>query len=224
MTETLAELFDMPLVDIEISINGSALPDDVAAFLREADLRVNQFVGDSPIRVTGFVPSGFVTVYHALHAITKANLAPGTSFCEWGSGFGVVASLAAMLGYDVCGIEIERGLVDSSRRLADDFGLPVEFVHGSFVPPFAEADAQEACAENNGQYFWLVTNADDAYDELGLDPDDFGVVFAYPWPGEECLIESLFEKYAAEEALLLTYNQFDSVRLRRKVGNRTGGS
>jgi hypothetical protein len=84
MTKTLAELFDMPLVDIEISINGAALPDDVAAFLREADLRVNQFVGDSPIRVTGFVPSGFVTVYHALHAITKANLAPGTTFCEWG--------------------------------------------------------------------------------------------------------------------------------------------
>ncbi len=187
----------MPLVDIGISINGSVLPDDVVAFVREADLRVSQFVSDNPIRVTGFVPSDFVTVYHALRAITEANLASGTSLCEWGSGFGVVASLAAMLGFKVCGIEIERGLVDASRRLADDFGLPVEFVHGSFVPPGAEA-----YADTNAEYFWLVTDADDAYDELGLDADDFDVVFAYPWPGEEYLITSLFEKYAAEEEQL----------------------
>ncbi len=213
----------MPLVDIEISIDGSVLPDDVIAFLGEADLRVSQFVRNSPIRVTGFVPSDFVTVYHALRAITEANLASGTSFCEWGSGFGVVASLAAMLGFQVCGIEIERGLVDASRRLADDFGLPVEFVHGSFVPSGAEAYVEEAYADNNAESFWLVTDADDAYEELGLDPDDFDVVFAYPWPGEECLIASLFEKYAAEEALLLMYNQFNSVRLRRKVGKRSGG-
>ena len=212
----------MPLVDIDISINGSVLPDDVVAFLREADLRVSQFVRNSPIRVTGFVPSDFVTVYHALRAITEANLAPGTSFCEWGSGFGVVASLAAMLGFKVCGIEIERDLVDASRRLADEFGLPVEFVHGSFVPSGAEAYAEEASADNNAESFWLVTEADDAYDELGLDPDDFDVVFAYPWPGEECLIASLFEKYAAEEALLLIYDKFNCVRLRRKVGKRSG--
>ena len=137
----------MPLVDIEISVNGSVLPDDVVAFLREADLRVSQFVRNSPFFATGFAPSDYGTVYHALRAITEANLAPGTSLCEWGSGFGVVASLAAMLEFKVCGIEIERGLVDASRRLADDFGLPVEFVHGSFVPSGAEADVKEAYAD-----------------------------------------------------------------------------
>ncbi len=214
----------MPLVDIEISINGSVLPDDVVAFLDEADSRVSQFVRNSPIRVTGFVPSDFVTVYQALRAITELNLAPGDSFCEWGSGFGVVASLAAMLEFKASGIEIERGLVDASQRLADDFGLPVDFIHGSFIPSGAEAYAEKASADNNAEYFRLVTDADDAYDELGLDPDDFDVFFAYPWPGEECLIESLFEKYAAEEALLLTYNQYNSVQLRRKVGKRTCGS
>jgi hypothetical protein len=211
-------------VDIDISINGSVLPDDVVAFLREADLRISQFVRNSPIRVTGFVPSDFVTVYHSLRAITEANLAPGTSLCEWGSGFGVVASLAAMLGFRACGIETERGLVDASRKLADDFGLPVEFVHGSFIPSGAEADVEEAYADTSAEYFWLVTDADDAYDELGLDPHDFDVVFAYPWPGEEFLIEGLFEKYAAEEALLLTYNKYNSVRIRRKVGEMPGSS
>ena len=42
----------MPLVDIEISINGSVLSEDVVGFLRAADLRVSQFVRDCPIRVT----------------------------------------------------------------------------------------------------------------------------------------------------------------------------
>ena len=212
----------MPLLDIDISINSSVLPDDVVAFLREADLRVSQFVKNS--RVAGFVPSDFATVYRSLRAIAEANLASGTSLCEWGSGFGVVASLAAMLEFKVCGIEIERGLVSASRRLADDFRLPVEFVHGSFVPPGAEADVEEAYAACSTEYSWLVTDADDAYDELGLGPDDFDVVFAYPWPGEECLIEGLFEKYAAEGALLLTYTQYNSVRLQRKVGEITGSS
>ena len=214
----------MPLVEIDISINGSVLPDDVVAFLREADLRVSQFVRNSPIRVTGFVPSDFVTVYRSLRAITEANLAPGTSLCEWGSGFGVVASLAAMLEFKVCGIEIEGVLVDASRRLADDFGLPAEFVHGSLVPSGAEADVEEAYADASTEYFWLVRDGDDAYGKLGLGPHDFDVVFAYPWPGEECLIEDLFEKYAAEDALLLTYNQYNSVRVRRKVGEMPGSS
>ncbi len=84
----------MPLVDIELSINGSDLPSDVRDFLREAYLRVGQFVRNSPIRVNGFAPSGFATVYRFLRTIVEARLAPGNSFCEWGSGFGVAASLA----------------------------------------------------------------------------------------------------------------------------------
>jgi hypothetical protein len=211
-------------MDIDISIDDSVLPDDVVAFLREADLRVSQFVRNSPVRITSFVPSNFVTVYQSLRAITEASLASGTSFCEWGSGFGVVASLAAMLEFKVCGIEIERGLVDASRRLADDFGLPVEFVHGSLVPSGAEADVEKAYADTSTEYFWLSTDADGAYNELGLGPHDFDVVFAYPWPGEECLIEGLFEKYAAEDALLLTYNQYNSVRIRRKMGEMAGSA
>ena len=125
----------MPLVDIEFSTNGCDLPSDVRDFLREAYLRVGQFVRKSPIRVSGFAPSGFATVYRSLRAIVEAKLAPGNSFCELGSGFGVAASLAAMLKFRAHGIEIEKGLVDASKQLANDFGLPVEFVHGSFVPP-----------------------------------------------------------------------------------------
>ena len=46
----------MPLVEIEISNNGSVLPDEIVTFLREADLRVSQFLQNSPLRATGFIP------------------------------------------------------------------------------------------------------------------------------------------------------------------------
>ncbi|WP_417376176.1 hypothetical protein [Gimesia maris] len=206
----------MSLEEIEISNNDSFMPAEIVAFLHEADERVSQFLQASPRRATGFVPSDFKTVFHALQTITDTNLASGTSFCEWGSGFGIVTLLASMLEFAACGIEIEQELVDESRRMADDFGLPGEFVQGSFIPPGAESCVDEAYAENNAEYSWLITDADDGYDELQLGPEDFDIVFSYPWPGEEYLITSLFEKYAAEGALLLTYNSLESVRLRRK--------
>ncbi|WP_278470695.1 hypothetical protein [Gimesia maris] len=207
----------MSLEEIEISNNDSFMPAEIVAFLHEADERVSQFLQASPRRATGFVPSDFKTVFHALQTITDTNLASGTSFCEWGSGFGIVTLLASMLEFAACGIEIEQELVDESRRMADDFGLPGEFVQGSFIPPGAESCVDEAYAENNAEYSWLITDADDGYDELQLGPEDFDIVFSYPWPGEEYLITSLFEKYAAEGALLLTYNSLESVRLRRKL-------
>ena len=113
--------------------------------------------------------------------------------------------MAAMLKFRAYGIEIDRRLVDASKRLADDFGLPVKFVHGSFIPPRGGAYADEGLANNNTEFLGL-TDTDNAYSKLGLDPEDFDVFFAYPWPGEEHVIENLFAHYAAEGALLLTYN------------------
>ena len=56
-----------------------------------------------------------------------------------------------------------------------------------------------------------------AYDELGMDLSDMDLVFAYPWPGEEGLIEALFDAFAAEGALLLTYHGMNEMKLQRKV-------
>ncbi len=197
----------MPLVKIELSVNGSDLPSDVRVFLREAYLRVGQFVRNNPIRVSGFAPSGFATVYQSLRAIVEAKLAPGDLFCEWGSGFGVVASLAGMLGFDAYGIEIDRNLYDASRSLAGEFELPVKFIHGNFIPRGDFKTVNE-----------FATEGASAYQKLGLDVYDFDVVFAYPWPSEERVIEELFERRAHEGALLMTFNQYNFVRLRRKVG------
>jgi hypothetical protein len=214
----------VPLVEIEISIQTAVVPDAIIDFLSEAEARIRHYLENSPCTALGFVPSHFEKVYHALHAITDENLACGISFCEWGSGFGVVASLASMLGFMAYGIEIEQDLVEASRRLADDFGLPVEFVQGSFIPAGAEALAQEAYVDNNSVFPWLINDAEEGYKRLQRGLNEFDIVFAYPWPGEDYLFKSLFEEYAAEGALLMTYDYPQTIRVLRKQSELAAGS
>jgi hypothetical protein len=208
----------MPLETIELEVAELILPSEVREFLDEADARIEQYYQNKTVRPTGFVPSDFVAVYHTLRAVVENNLSTGNSFCEWGSGFGVVASLAALLEFEAYGIEINDELVDASRDLAEDFELPVEFVAGSFVPRGGESVVDEAYAENGAEIFCLVTESDNAYEELGQELDEFDMFFAYPWPGEESAYERLFENYAAEGALLLMYDKLSSVRILRQVG------
>src|SRR5437588_11709002 len=148
----------MSLTEIRLPLDDDPVPADVRAFLREAELRIDEF--QQHARIPGFVPSDFPSVYRLLRALSSANL-PGNLFCEWGSGFGVVACLAAMLDFDAVGIEIEGDLVDAARNLAADFDLPVEFVHGSFIP------RGETCAGVEGGFTWLTTDGDTAHEELG---------------------------------------------------------
>jgi hypothetical protein len=206
----------MPLVDLFLPVQEVALPGDVRSFLREANRRVRCFLRDGRIRA--FVPCDFHRAYLTLRVLAEADLAPGNLFCEWGSGFGVVACLASMLDFDACGIEIEPELVDAAQELADDFGLPVEFVCGSFIPEDYDAHADRTC-----EYAWLTTEGGRANDDMRLDPDDFDIVFAYPWPDEEELTGELFEQRGRTGALLLTYQGADDLGLRRKIGNGCSG-
>jgi hypothetical protein len=110
------------------------------------------------------------------------------------------------------GIEIEHKLVDIARQIADDHDIAVQFVCGSFVPAgiVPRVDWIDGVA-------WLTTEGSDGHEELELDPDDFDLVFAYPWPGEEQVIFDLFADVAAVGALLLTFHGMEGVKLQRKV-------
>src|SRR6266404_3388282 len=149
------------------------MPRDVASFLREANRRIErlQLRGCVP----GFVPSHFARTYQVLAALAAADILPGNLFCEWGSGFGVVACLAAMLDFDASGIEIEGELVDAAQQLADDFGLPVEFHLGSYVPHDGAV-----LLESGDEFSWFTAETA-GENEWELGPADFDVVFAYPW-------------------------------------------
>ncbi len=57
-------------------------------------------------------------------------------------------------------------------------------------------------------------------DELGLEPTDFDLIFAYPWPGEEQVIYDLFDRFAAAGAVLITYHGVQGMRVQRKTSKR----
>jgi hypothetical protein len=114
------------------------------------------------------------------------------------------------------GIEIKSELIDASCQLANDFSLPAEFIHGSFIP----RGGRDAAQAGEG-FAWLTKDGEDAYQEMGLNASDFAVIFAYPWPDEERLTEGVFERYAGEGAMLLTYHGGKDFRLRRKAGELT---
>src|SRR5262245_60302525 len=202
----------MPLDDLYLSASDAAVPGDVRAFLREAERRIEWFQRSA--RVPGFVPSDFAAAYGVLSSLAAAELAPGIRFCEWGSGFGVVACLAAMLDFDAYGVEVEGELVGAARRLADDFDLPVEFACGSFIP-----EGGESFMGAGEEFVWLTPDGGRALEELDLAVDDLDVIFAYPWPDEERLTGDLFEHFAAVGAVLVTYHGGHEFRLRRKTGN-----
>jgi hypothetical protein len=203
----------MRLVNVDLVVETGPLPADVARFLREAERRIERFQMTS--RTHAFVPSDYAGAYHVLRSIMTASAAPGPRFCEWGSGFGVVASLAALLEFEAYGIEIEPELVTSAEALADDFEVPVSFVRDSFIP-FGGED----CADQPMSFGWLTADAGRASEELDLGIDDFDVIFAYPWPDEEQVIDDLFARYGGVGAVLVTYHGGEGFRIRRKVKDR----
>jgi hypothetical protein len=202
----------MRLVDVELTLNEGEIPPQAAAVIAAGQALIAQLEGESRATIPAFVPSDFPFVFRALGAIASQRLSAGRRFIEWGSGVGVVTCLASFAGFDAVGIEIESSLVDLARALAAERAIDVDFACGSFVP-----DGVETSVELSGDVNWLATTGPDGYDELGLEIDDFDLVFAYPWPGEEQVIFDLFSDTAAVGALLLTYHGLEGVRLQRKV-------
>lgn len=206
----------MPLRDVPLELAPAKPPAEVARFLREAERRIDRF--QSEARVPAFVPCDYAAAFAVLRALADGPLLRGRRLCEWGSGFGAVVGLGALLGFEAYGIEIEWSLVEEARRLAEDFDLAAEFVCGSFVPRGAEG-----LVHANGTYSWFTTEGDYAYDDLGLEVSDFDAVFAYPWPDEEAVVCDLFERYAGTGAVLATYHGNGDFRLKRKVPKRRRG-
>ena len=206
----------MAVIDVPVTPDAQDLPPEVQQLILEAQRRIDTFI-EARIRdpILGFVPSDFECVVRTLRTIRQSWMAPGELFLEWGSGFGVVALLAASVGFSAFGIEIEGDLVDEASALAEATAFEVPFFAGSFVP-----EGGEDLVPPSGEFAWLETDAPSAYDDLGLDIDDFDVIFAYPWPGEEDVVIDLFDRYAATGALLVTYQGREDVLVSRKVRPR----
>jgi hypothetical protein len=201
----------MPLCNVPRACPVGPIPTDIRAFFREADRRIRSHCRRH--RNSAFVPCNFGGAYGVLQYLATQAETAGTLFCEWGSGFGVVTCLAAFLEFDAYGIEVDGTLVRASQRLATDFELPAEFAHGSFIPA-----GDRILKRSDDSFAWLTTTEAPAHEELGLATEDFGIIFAYPWPDEESVLSQLFERHAGAGALLVTHHGGDDFRLHRKSG------
>jgi hypothetical protein len=161
------------------------------------------------------VNSDFGLAYAVLRQLEASKLAFGDRFCEWGSGLGVVTCLATLAGFHAWGFETRSRLVRGARQLAADFDLPAQFTCGNFIPTGARRELLAGRA-----FAWLRTDGRCGHEALGIGLDEFDVIYAYPWPDEEGLVEDLFEGYARPGALLMTYHEERGVWLRRKSGWR----
>lgn len=201
----------MQLVPLQVTIDDAPLPPRVAACLASARGRIDRWFA-RPEHQTGFgfVPSDYEQDWHALAAI-KREYPDTRRLLEWGSGFGVVVGLGALLGLDAHGIEIDGDLVTSANELLAEHDLRATIVQGSFVPmDFVAAGLDDFETRT-------VLGQPDAYDKLGRDLDDFDLVFAYPWPTEGELYREIFRRGADYGAILLTWSRQEGMQAHRKV-------
>src|SRR4051812_41645058 len=99
------------LAEVEFAPRKIAIPPDVAAVLADAHDRIEALDSATRVEIPAFVHSNFELAYFSLAEILESNLATGRRFIEWGSGIGVVTCLAAGIGFDAVGIEIEPKLI-----------------------------------------------------------------------------------------------------------------
>ena len=136
--------------------------------------------------------------YESVLAALLPHRGPSLKFLEWGSATGVITIMADMLGFEAFGIELDTDLVKTARALSERFESDASFVEGSFLPT---------------GYVWQPSGGDgrvgtigagySGYLDLGHPLDEFDVVFAYPWGGEEPMMLDLMQRYGRTDAVLL---------------------
>jgi hypothetical protein len=151
-----------------------------------------------------FVAADYGRVLDALRKLRS----PGLRFLEWGSATGIIAIMADLLGFEAYGIELDPKLVGIARDLARKYDSGARFEVGSFLP---------------SGYTWRPRTGDgrqgtigdgtSAYPALGHPLDDFDLVYAYPWSGEEPMLHDLMRRYGDRNARLLVYGTSGKVEI-----------
>lgn len=144
-----------------------------------------------------FVPADYQRVQRALLPLRG----PGLRFLEWGSATGVITIMADLLGFEAYGIELDPELAAIARGLAERFGSGARFAAGSFLPA-----GYEWRSETGDRRLGTIGHGTSAYAELQHPLEDFDLVFAYPWSGEEPTMHDLMRRHGGIGARLLLYD------------------
>ncbi len=202
----------MPLVELELNIPDNPLPDDVSAWLVAARERIELYWDQfSSKPLPQYIECDFDYVAAGLQECLRRDLVDGKLFVEWGCGFAVVTGIAALLGLDAIGIEAEVFLCEQARLLLAQREIPAEVWQGNFLPAGAVR-----LAEDKEPLVSLTHSIPPAYSNFDMSLEDFAIVFAYPWPGEEHFLRAVFARYARSNALLLMFRGPYHIELFRK--------
>ena len=169
-----------------------------------------------------FVPSVPERVFAVLEEVTRRQLPPTRVFCEWGSGFGTATCLAALLGYEAYGLEIDEELVRLSRAIARRLGIPVTMLCTSLFPAgyaaYAGVDgAALVTSASVRDHDTAAARGPLRYAGMESAIADIGLFFAYPWPEERALMQELCAAVARAGAILVVYHTDTDIRVWRKV-------
>lgn len=199
-------------IPVPSSVDSIPIPPEVFEQIREDRLRIQSFqdVWDRP-QIEQFVAADYELVWQTLRWVTDSLPRIGDRFLEWGCGFAVVSAMAARLNYDVIGIESEEILLTCGRQTITDWQVGVELFRGNFLPDGSEALADDPTVPSLGH------PVEPAYEEIGLQLDDFAIVYSYPWPGEDDFHQRVFERHADWGALLIQFCGPNDMRCYRKT-------
>ena len=153
-----------------------------------------------------FVPAEYEKVLEAL----LPHLNPGQKFLEWGSATGVITIMADLLGFQAFGIELDGKLVELAEILAPRYDSKATFVKGSFIP-----QGYRWKPPGGDGRLATIGHGPSGYLELGHHLDEFDVVFAFPWSGEEPMMVDLMATYGSADAIFLLNTVNDGVRVYR---------
>jgi SAM-dependent methyltransferase len=200
----------------------AGISDNVARLIETCSRGWERFFADTDDHeAPRFVPSVPERVFAVLAEVTNRHLSPTRVFCEWGSGFGTATCMAALLGYEAYGLEIEAELVRLSSAIARRLGIPVQILCTSMFPAGYAASSgageaalvtPESCSDPDAEERGPLR-----YDGMAVAVAEIGMFFAYPWPEERKLMQELFDAVAAKGAILVAYHTDKQVHVFRKV-------
>jgi hypothetical protein len=201
---------------IDYEAESPEVPEPFASLIQDTDDRWEKFWAQKlNKRYPRYVASEPAQVYAALRQVRDEGLALGERFIEWGSGFGVATSLAAQLGFQATGIELEDGLVEIAESLAEKHQTGAEFITTTYIPEgyisYDHVGGTDIVPDESFGH-----QAEPRYDGMDIGLDEIDVFFVYPWPGEQEMMLKLFESVASEDAILIAYYGDQEICIYRK--------
>lgn len=202
---------------IDYEAESPEVPEPLASLIQDADERWDKFWAQKlNKRYPRYVASEPAQVYAALKHVRDEGLALGERFIEWGSGFGVATCLAAQLGFEATGIELEDGLVTIAESLAEKHQTGAKFIATTYIPEgyisYDHVGGSDIVPDESFSHQAYPPR----YDGMDIGLDEIDVFFVYPWPGEQEMMLKLFESVASEDAILIAYYGDQEICIYRK--------